>query len=69
MGYTTRVQLIRRKASRQWYVGLPAALAEALELEKGETIEWRIEDRNRITMVRKGMKKIRRKVIPIRREN
>lgn len=61
MGYSTRVQLLRRKTSRQWFIGLPAPLAEALELEKGETIEWKIEDKNRITMIRKGMKKGRRK--------
>jgi antitoxin component of MazEF toxin-antitoxin module len=61
MGYSTRVQLLRRKSSRQWFVGLPAALAEALELERGETIEWKIEDKHRITMIRKGMKKSRRK--------
>ena len=52
MGYKTRVQVIRRKSSRQWYVGLPSALAEALELEKGELIEWRIEDRKRILLIR-----------------
>ncbi len=26
MGYPTRVQLIRRKASEQWYVNFPAVL-------------------------------------------
>ncbi len=52
MGYKTRVQVIRRKSSRQWYVGLPSALAEALELEKGELIEWRIEDRRKILLLR-----------------
>lgn len=53
MGYKTRIQLIRRKTSRQWYVGFPAALAEALDLQKGEQIEWRIEDRNRLILIRK----------------
>ena len=27
MGYPTKVQLIRRKASEQWYINFPAALA------------------------------------------
>ena len=26
MGYPTKIQLIQRKASRQWYVNFPAAL-------------------------------------------
>ncbi len=33
MGYPTRTQLIKRKASRQWYVNFPTSLAEAMELE------------------------------------
>lgn len=63
MGYKTRVQVIRRKTSRQWYVGFPSALAEALELQKGELIEWKIEDRGTILLVRdeKGTRKPRRR--------
>ena len=30
MGYPTKVQLIRRKASQQWYVNFPSALAQAM---------------------------------------
>ncbi|MBI4161910.1 MAG: hypothetical protein HY509_05640 [Acidobacteria bacterium] len=55
MAYTTRVQLIRRKSSRQWYVGFPTALAEALDLEKGELIEWKIEDKRKLVLLRKGV--------------
>ncbi len=36
MGYPTRVQLIKRKSSHQWYVNFPAAIAEAMEFEKSE---------------------------------
>ncbi len=45
MGYPTKVQLIKRKASQQWYVNFPAVLAQAMEFEKGETVEWVIKDR------------------------
>jgi hypothetical protein len=53
MGYPTRVQLIKRKASQQWYVNLPAVLAQAMEFEKGETVEWTIKDRYALTLQRR----------------
>jgi bifunctional DNA-binding transcriptional regulator/antitoxin component of YhaV-PrlF toxin-antitoxin module len=46
MGYLSKVQLIERaNKTRQFYLICPAPLAEALELEKGEPIEWIVEDR------------------------
>ncbi len=52
MGYPTKVQLIRRKASQQWYVNFPAALAQALEFDKGEVVEWSIRDRDTLVLRR-----------------
>jgi hypothetical protein len=52
MGYPTKVQLIRRQASEQWYVNFPAVLAHAMEFEKGETVEWIINDRYALTLQR-----------------
>jgi antitoxin component of MazEF toxin-antitoxin module len=52
MGYRTRVQLINRKKSRQWYVNFPSALAQALELEKSEEVEWVIENRDQLILRR-----------------
>ncbi len=52
MGYPTKVQLIQRKTSRQWYVNFPAALAQALEFDKGEVVEWVIRDRNTVLLRR-----------------
>ena len=52
MGYPTKVQLIQRKASEQWYVNFPAALAQAMEFTKGEVIEWVVQDRNTLTLRR-----------------
>jgi len=59
MGYPTRVQLIQRRDSQQWYINFPAPLAQALEFEKGEVIEWVIQDKhtlvlNRITQPQAG---------------
>ena len=46
MGYQTKVQVIERaKGQRQFYLICPAPLAQALEMEKGETIEWVVEDK------------------------
>jgi hypothetical protein len=46
MGYFSKVQVIERaKGQRQFYLICPAALAQALEMEKGETIEWVVEDK------------------------
>jgi hypothetical protein len=46
MGYLTKVQVIERaKGQRQFYLICPAPLAQALEMEKGETIEWVVQDK------------------------
>jgi len=46
MGYLSKVQVIERaKGQRQFYLICPAPLAQALEIEKGETIEWVVEDK------------------------
>ena len=52
MGYPTKVQLIQRKASEQWYVNFPAVLARAMEFSKGETVEWVIQDRDTLSLKR-----------------
>jgi hypothetical protein len=45
MGYPTKVQLIKRKKSEQWYINFPSAVAQAMDFERGETVEWFVEDR------------------------
>jgi antitoxin component of MazEF toxin-antitoxin module len=48
------VQLIQRAGgTRQFYLICPAQLAEALELEKGEEIEWVVEDKRTLTIRRR----------------
>lgn len=44
--------MINRKKSRQWYVNFPSALAQALELEKSEEVEWVIENRDKLILRR-----------------
>jgi len=53
MGYPTRVQLIKRKASEQWYVNFPSAIAQAMEFVRGEVVEWIIEDKGQMVLRRR----------------
>jgi hypothetical protein len=47
MAYLTKLQVIQRGGqNRQYYLICPAPLAAALEMEKGEKLEWVIKDRN-----------------------
>lgn len=56
MGYFSKVQVIQRgNNNKQYYLICPAPLAQALELGKGETIEWIIKDKE--TMIFKRNRK------------
>ena len=46
------MQLINRKASQQWYVNMPAAVAEAMEFKKGEVVEWIVDDQQHLVLKR-----------------
>ena len=52
MGYETKVQLIERASSKQFYVSIPAASAEALEMKKGEPVEWVVQDKAMLLLKR-----------------
>jgi len=52
MGFPTKIQLIKRAKSEQWYINFPAAVAQAMEFDKGEIVEWIIEDKKRMTLKR-----------------
>ena len=55
MGYLTKVQVIERaNQTRQYYLICPAPLVQTLELEKGEEIDWVVEDRNHLVLRRVG---------------
>lgn len=57
MGYISKLQVIQRSnKNRQYYLICPAPLAQALELEKGESIEWVIEDKTTLTIKRLNVK-------------
>jgi len=52
MGFPTKVQLISRKNSEQWYINFPAALAQACEFVRGEVVEWVVQDKLTLTLRR-----------------
>lgn len=52
MGFQTKVQLIRRKKSEQWYINFPSAVAQAMDFQKGEVVEWFIEDKSLLALRR-----------------
>ena len=55
MGCPTKVQLIKRKESEQWYVNFPAQIAQAMEFERGETVEWVVEDKSQLVLRRRSV--------------
>ena len=52
MGFPTKVQLIKRKSSEQWYINFPSALAQAMDFSRGETVEWSVEDKSLLALRR-----------------
>jgi len=53
MGYVSTMQVIQRSNNtRQYYLICPAPLAEALEIQKGESIEWIVKDKHTLTLKR-----------------
>jgi bifunctional DNA-binding transcriptional regulator/antitoxin component of YhaV-PrlF toxin-antitoxin module len=66
MGYPVKIQKVQRPTNRSYYVNLPVTLAEALEVQKGESFEWFLEDKNTLILQRlipaalRRLKKIKR---------
>lgn len=55
MGYPTKVQLIKRQTSEQWYINFPAAIAHSMEFTRGEIVEWIIEDKGQMVLKRRNV--------------
>jgi len=52
MGYPTKVQLIQRKESQQWYINFPSAIAQGMDFSKGEDVQWTIADKGHLILAR-----------------
>jgi len=55
MGYPTKVQLIQRKESQQWYINFPAPIAHAMDFVKGEVVEWIVQDQKTLVLRRRDV--------------
>ena len=55
MAYPTKVQLIQRKQSEQWYINFPAAIAQGMDFSKGEEVLWTIADKSHLILSRKSV--------------
>ena len=56
MGYPVKIQRVERGTTKSFYVNFPAAVAEACNIEKGQEMEWIVEDKNTFTL--QSIKKI-----------
>ena len=52
MGYKVKIQKVERGKTKSFYINFPAAIAESAGIEKGEEMEWIIEDRNTYVLKR-----------------
>lgn len=52
MGFKTKIQLIRRKHSQQFYINFPSACAQMMGFRKGEEVEWQITERGQLLLKR-----------------
>ncbi|WP_040547898.1 hypothetical protein [Pedosphaera parvula] len=55
MSHPTKVQLIERQTSHQWYINFPAAIAQAMDFSKGEQVQWTIADKGHLILSREAV--------------
>jgi len=65
MGHMVKIQKVDRGKTRSFYLNFPAALADAMEVEKGEEFEWILEDKNTVWLRRSH----RRALLKVPRNN
>ncbi len=54
--YPLKIQAIRSKGQQpRFYVSFPLALAAAIGLEPGETVQWELLDRGELHLVRQSI--------------
>jgi hypothetical protein len=52
MGFKTKIQLIQRKKSQQFYINFPSACAQMMGFSKGEEVEWVLTDEGDLLLKR-----------------
>ena len=61
MGYPVKLQKVQRPSNRSYYLNFPMVLAETLGLQKGEVMEWSVQDNNTFILKRKKKRTDRKK--------
>lgn len=71
MGCPTKIQLIKRQSSLQWYVNFPSAIAQAMEFDRGEVWEWIVEDKDQLVLRRQipSQSAIKKKLPPRKKQH
>jgi antitoxin component of MazEF toxin-antitoxin module len=57
LGYNVKIQKVERPTNTSFYVNFPAAIAEAADVQKGEEMEWLVEDRNTFILKRTRLRR------------
>ena len=57
MGFKTKIQLIQRKNSQQYYINFPSACAQMMGLRKGEVVEWELTSKGDLLLKRNSRTK------------
>jgi len=64
MGFKAKIQLIKRQKSEQYYVNFPSAVAQAMEFNKGDEVEWIVKSKDALTLKRVKDQKKKRSTTP-----
>jgi hypothetical protein len=67
MGHMVKMQSVDRGRTRSFYLNFPAVLADVMQVDKGESFEWLLEDKNTVWL-RRVKAKARRRPPASRRE-
>lgn len=57
MGYKVRIQRVDRPTNRSFYLNFPSPIADSVNMQKGEELEWLVEDRNTFIIKRVKQRK------------
>ena len=57
ISYKVKIQKVDRGVTKSFYINFPVAVAESAQIEKGEEMEWLVEDRNMFVLKRTNTKK------------
>jgi len=58
VSFSTKIQLINRQKSQQWYINFPSACAQMMNFEKGEVVEWEITPQGDLVLKRPNRKEV-----------